>query len=261
MRNNIKYIVSLSMALVSSATLAVDGRTVMRNALHAIYYQGDDQRMKVQMRIIDKQGRERFRELSMLRRNLDSSDERQKYYAYFSKPTDVKKMVFMAWKNIARGDDRWLYLPALDLVKRIAASDERTSFVGSHFFYEDISGRGLDEDNHQLIEENDRQFVIRSQPINADAVEFDHYRVWVDKKTHLPMKLDYYRNDAVYRAYRVLATSDIDGHLTVTKAQMEDRQLQGRTIVEYSSIKYSQGIPEKVFSERFLRRPPKQYFE
>ena len=50
------------------------------------------------------------------------------------------------------------------MVKRIAASDKRTSFVGSDFLYEDISGRGLNEDAHELIETTEDHFVIKNTP-------------------------------------------------------------------------------------------------
>lgn len=257
---HINYLAGIALALLSLPSHALEGRDVMQKALNVVYYQGEDQRANAHMRIIDKQGRERIRDLTLLRRNLDSGDGKQKYYVYFTKPSDVRKMVFMAWKNINSDDDRWLYLPALDLVRRIAASDERTSFVGSHFYYEDVSGRGLDEDTHKIIDENDKYYVILSVPKMPGSVEFSNYKVWVDKKTYIPMKIEYYDdNNAVYRAYQTLQVEDIDGFPTVTAAQMEDVQTEGKTIVKYSSIKYSQDIPESIFSERYLRKAPKKY--
>jgi len=240
---------------------AMDGREIMKDVIQASYYQGQDVRANAHMTIIDQQGRERIRALTLLRRNMEDSGN-QKYYVYFNKPSDVKKMVFMAWKNSKKEDDRWLYLPALDLVKRIAASDDRTSFVGSHFYYEDVSGRGLDEDNHQLVSEDEIQYVIKSQPKIAEAVEFSHYKIWVDKETYLPTKIEYYdKNNVVYRIYRLLDTKNIDGNPTVIKAQMEDLRSGGKTITKYSAIVYSQNIPEKIFSERYLRKSPKKYLK
>jgi len=57
----------------------------------------------------------------ILRRDVADGGD-QKFYVYFLEPADVRKMVYMVWKHTDRDDDRWLYLPALDLVKRIAAS-------------------------------------------------------------------------------------------------------------------------------------------
>jgi len=259
----LKYLSSIIvLAALSVPCYALDGTEIMQKALNAYYYPGDDQRAQAHMTILDNQGRERIRDLTLLRLNLDSNDGKQKYYVYFNQPSDVKKMVFMAWKNIIREDDRWLYLPALDLVRRIASSDERSSFVGSHFFYEDVSGRSLEEDNHQLTNQDDKYYFIQSTPKQPEKVEFSGYQVWVDVNTFLPMKIEYYdQQKAVYRIYQTLSFSDIEGHPTVTKAQMQDTQTGGKTIVEYSAIKYSQGIPEKIFSERYLRKTPKKYFK
>ena len=134
---------------------------IISKANLAAYYAGDDGRSDVVMTIKDSQGRTRTREFVILRRDVKDGGE-QKFYVYFKKPSDVRKMVFMVHKHIDRDDDRWMYLAKLDLVKRIAGSDKRTSFVGSDFFYEDVSGRGVDEDVHELVEETDKHFVIKN---------------------------------------------------------------------------------------------------
>jgi len=92
------------------------------------YYQGNDGKAKVKMTITDKKGRTRNREFIILRKDIKDGGD-QKYYVYFLKPADVRKMVFMVHKHtdIKKDDDRWLYLPGLDLVKRIAAGDKRTN--------------------------------------------------------------------------------------------------------------------------------------
>ena len=131
--------------------------------------------LAVKMTITDDQGREREREFTILRRDADDTDREQKFYVYFHQPADVRDMVFMVWKHVGADDDRWLYLPALDVIKRIAASDERTSFVGSNFFYEDVSGRGIEEDNHELVETTDVYYVLKNTPKDPGAVEFDSY--------------------------------------------------------------------------------------
>lgn len=252
-------VLGIVIMMLGMPVMALEGKEIMRKVLQAFYYQGHDQRTLANMEIVDNQGRTRIREFISLRMNVDDDPGKQKYYMYFNKPADVKKMVFMVWKNVARDDDRWLYLPALDLVKRIAASDDRTSFVGSNFFYEDVSGRGLDEDTHQLSGETERYYIIESFPRTPETVEFTRYEVWVDKKTFLPMKIDYYSGNAVYRTYKTMETQTIDGYETVTKAKMKDKRTRGSTIISYSKVKYLQHIPDNVFTERYLRRPPKKY--
>ncbi len=257
---NVISVFLFSLGAAQYSVQALDISQIVKKANHAILYQGDDGKAQIDMKIIDAKGRERNRQLTMVRKNLDDLDGAQKYYVYFSKPADIKKMVFMTWKNRERDDDRWLYLPALDLVKRIAASDERTSFVGSHFFYEDVSGRDIDEDEHQLFEETEEYYVTKSAPKTPNLVEFKYYKTWIDKQTFLPIKSEYYNEqNIIYRTYTVLKTETIDSFATVTHAQIEDNINGGKTVLKYSSVKYNNGIPEKIFSERYLRRAPKKY--
>ena len=92
---------------------------------------------------------ERVREFVMLRiDNEDGGD--QKYYTYFKRPSDVSRLTFMVHKNTGGNDARWIYVPSVDLIKPISADDKNSSFVGSDFSYEDVSGRHWTEDTHTL---------------------------------------------------------------------------------------------------------------
>src|SRR3972149_4191882 len=83
-----------------------------------------DRRGCVTMRLVSRDGKERVRELTMSRRDLQDGGE-QRYFIYFHRPPDVREMTFLLWKYPGRADDRWLYVPALKLVRRLAASDKR----------------------------------------------------------------------------------------------------------------------------------------
>jgi hypothetical protein len=171
-------------------------------------------------------------------------------------------MTLLVWKHLDRDDDRWLYLPALDLVKRIAASDKRTSFVGSDFFYEDISGRSIDADSHELIETTDNYYVVRNTPKRPGEVEFAYYDVYIHKQSFLPVRTEYVDDSGnLYRRYTALAVEKVQGYPTVVKARMENLRSGGTTELTYTGIDYDLGLPEDVFSERYLRRAPKEYLQ
>ncbi len=242
-----------------------DAGVIVERTNRVAYYQGDDGRARVKMTITDPQGRTRRREFTILRRDLEQGDEDsangdQKMYVHFRRPSDVNKMSFLVYKHPGKDDDRWLYLPALDLVKRIAAADERTSFVGSNFFYEDVSGRSPDKDTHELLEVTKNYFVLRHTPKKPGAVEFTHYDMWVHRTSYIPVKMEYTGRDGeVYRRYEALEVKTIQGHPTVTQARMSDLRSGGSTLLEYVSVSYDLGLPDDVFSERYLRNPPREY--
>jgi len=225
----------------------------------AAYYQGQDGRSKVHMVITDAQGRTREREFVILRRDEKDGGD-QKFYVYFERPPDVRKMVYMVWKHTDKDDDRWLYLPALDLVKRIAASDKRTSFAGSHFLYEDVSGRNINDDTHTLAETTDKYFVLDNVPKDPKSVEFSSFKIWIDRQTFIPVKAEYLdREGKLYRVVEALQVKEIQGFHTVTKSSVKDLRTGGHTVSTFSDIRYDLSLPDKVFSERYLRRAPRKH--
>jgi hypothetical protein len=148
------------------------------------------------------------------------------------------------------------------VVKRIAASDERTSFVGSHFFYEDVSGRGVDEDDHELVKTTDTYYILKNTPKKPESVEFDSFTMYVHKTTFLPVQIQFEKGGVVYREATTLAVDpDVQGYTTVTKGSMKDLKAGGETVLEYTDLKYDIDLPEDIFSERYLRNPPKEFIK
>jgi outer membrane lipoprotein-sorting protein len=235
---------------------------IVRKAEHTAYYQGDDGRANVKMTITDADGRTREREFVILRRDVEDGAE-QKFYVYFESPPEWRRAVYLVWKHLKTDDDRWLYSPGLDHVSRIEASDKRNSFVGSHFVYEDVSGRSIQEDTHELIETTDEFFVVKNVPKDPKSVEFASYTVWIDRQTALPRKAEYLHKDdgKKYRVVEALEVKQIQGYWTVTKSRVQDLRNGGNTVSEFSDIRYDLGLPDSVFTERYLRRPPRRYLK
>ncbi|MBY5992951.1 outer membrane lipoprotein-sorting protein [Ferrimonas balearica] len=254
----------LTALLGSALALPVAAETLTAEAIIdkanlASFYAGEDGRSQARMRIVDGQGREQTRQFTILRRTKAPAGDQQ-MLVFFSRPSDVRGTVFRVEKKVASDDDRWLYLPGLDLLRRISAGDKRTSFVGSDFFYEDVSGRNPREDDFTLVEETDQHYLIEATPKRANSVEFARYRVWVDKGHFLPMKAEYQDGQGeVYRRVSVAAVETIQGHPTVMRSKVEDLRSGGYTLMEFRGVQYDLGLPESIFSERSMRTPPTQY--
>jgi outer membrane lipoprotein-sorting protein len=243
---------------VAMAEDLTDVDEIISRANETAYYAAEDGRSQVRMTITDAKGQERRRQFVILRKDREGGD--QDYAVLFDRPADVRGTTFLVMKHVGGDDDRWLYLPDLDLVRRIAAGDKRTSFVGSHFFYEDVSGRRLDVDTHELLETTAEHYVVKNTPVAGEKVEFTHWIAWIDKTTMLPVKMDYMDGDEVYRRIEALEVQDVGGHPTVTKMKVSDLRAGGHTISQFRNVEYDLGIPDDVFTERMLRNPPRQWF-
>ena len=257
--------IMLAAVAVQAQEAAPTVEEIVAKANRAAYYQGRSGRAKVSMSIKDEQGRERAREFTILRLDLepegDTSDTftgDQKFYVYFKRPADVNKTAYLVHKHVGRDDDRWLFLPGLNLVKRIAASDTRTSFVGSDFFYEDVSGRNPADDVHELAETTDTYYVLSNTPKDPKAVEFASYKMWIHKASFIPVKAEYYDTKGEkIREAQALEVQQIQGYPTVTKSMMKDLRTGSATTISYTRVEYNIALTEDIFTERYLRNPPR----
>ncbi len=250
---------------------SMDADVIVARSQEAFNYAGSDMLARVRMDLVDRDKGKRSRVMTMLRRN-DTKGGNQKYFVYFHEPRDVRRLVFMVWKYPQKDDDRWLFIPAVDLIRRIAANDKRSSFVGSDFTYEDISGRDVNADTHTLVREElkgDRNcYVIQSSPREASG--YTRRISWIDKESFLPIREEYY--DAQEQLFRVFSADRIEDisvgdsaeqHAipTVTKRTMKNVKTGHRSEVTFDSIVYDVGLNDADFTERRMRRPPREWIK
>jgi outer membrane lipoprotein-sorting protein len=246
------------------ANQAVDAGEIVARSRDAFYAAATDMRARVRMVLVSKDGRTRERELTMLRKNFENGEQR--YYIYFHRPSDVRSTTFMVWKYPERNDDRWIYVPAINLVRRIAADDARSSFVGTDFSYEDISGRDANADEHRLLREDTLDtgtgYVVESRPVRA--ADYERRVSWIDRATSLPLREDYY--DVQGTLYGVFTSDEIReveaGEATVptvVKRTMQNVKTGHRTEVTFLEVEYDVGIRDDLFTESNLRRPPRRW--
>lgn len=236
---------------------------IVTRAHEVAHYSGRDMKARVSMRLVNKSGKVRTREMTMLRLNLDEAGE-QKYFLYFHEPGDVRDMTFMVWKHPRRDDERWLFVPAIKLVRRIAANDKRSSFVGSDFSYEDISGREVEEDDHSLVKQEAldgrETFVIRSVPKDEKTAEFAYKLSWIDQETFVLRREEYYdKRDELYKVFTADEVKAVQSHWTAVERTMKNLENGHRTEVTLLAVDYDVGLEDGLFSERYLSNPPARW--
>lgn len=237
--------------IVNAKDLSVE--EIIAKAEQVSYYQGSDGIASVNMQMSDG----RSRAFTILRKNFGRD---QKFYVYFKRPSDLKDTTFLVHKNTTAEDNRWLFLPSLSLVKRIAAGDKRTSFVGSNFYYEDISGRNPTLDSHELKEQTASHYILKSTPKNTDNLDFSYYLTTIDKNTFVVNKTQYFdAKGKEYRVYEAQEVQKVNNYTVVSKAIMTDLNNNSSTTLSYSKLQFDVGLPEDIFTERYLKNPPKKY--
>ncbi|MBI5525630.1 MAG: outer membrane lipoprotein-sorting protein [Deltaproteobacteria bacterium] len=242
---------------------AASADDIVAKSQRAYFYAGSDMKARVLMTLASAGGQKRTRELTMLRRNKGDAGEQQ-YFMYFHQPADVKAMTFLVEKYPNKDDDRWLFIPGINMVKRIAARDAAQSFVGSDFTYEHVSGRDLDADEHRLLPDEKVEgkdcHVVESVP--RSAAEYKRKRAWIDKSTLLPLKEEYFDGKGeLFKAFKADEVRSIGGVPTVIRRTMTNRKTGHTTTVSFTDVAYDAGIEADIFTERYLRDPPGRWIK
>ena len=136
---------------------------------------------------------------SMTRRmystQMETKKDGDKMLIEFLWPADVKGTKLLTWSHKNRNDDQWLFLPALNRVKRILSTNQSGSFVGSEFSYEDVGSDEFEKYTYLFLRDdllNNRPvFVYERYPINSKS-GYSKQIVWMDKQYYQPLKIEYF---------------------------------------------------------------------
>ena len=230
---------------------------------------GRDSRADLRMKLFDRQGRARERALSLLMlRGREApaapktAPDGDRLLIRFTYPNDIRGTSFLVWKHPANDDERFLYLPSLGRVRRIAGSEAQESFVGSDFSYEDIGGRDLEDFTYTLVQESAAwtappgasRPAYRLASMRKDrSAAFPRVVSLVLKDSFVVVQADVFnRRDEKQKVYSVKRLQQIQGIWTVLESVMTNDLDRTRTELVVEKTEYNVGLADEAFSRRAL---------
>lgn len=223
---------------------------------------GRDSRAELRMKLFDRRGRVRDRALTLLTLRRPEGDRSLIRFTY---PNDIRGTGFLVWAHPAGDDERFLYLPSLGRVRRIAGSEAQESFVGSDFSYEDIGGREFDDYTYALVGDNPENAswtgpdgaarpAYRLESRRKDtSVEFPRVVSLVLKDSFVVAQADIYnRRGEKQKAYTVRRLERVQQIWTVLESVMTDDLDRTRTELLVGKVTYNTGLTEAAFTRRQL---------
>ncbi|MDR2109712.1 MAG: outer membrane lipoprotein-sorting protein [Spirochaetaceae bacterium] len=176
----------------------------------------------------------------------------------FQRPAGVANTRFLTMENPGASDDRWIFLPSLGKVRRIAASEGSSSFMGTDLSYDDISSadRDVDLDNHRLVREEayggNPCYVIESIPKDT-SYQYSKMIQWIDKNTKVNHKVELYdRRGTLVKVLEILKLENVQGRLSSMETKMSTLTAGTSTTIYVDILKYNDPIPEGVFTPTYL---------
>ena len=207
---------------------------------------------------ITVRGRTRTRKIKVFskKRTEDESDMVMK----FLYPPDVEGTGFLLIEHAKGEDERYLYLPALRRIKRIAASGKGGAFMGSDFSYYDIGKPKLKDWNYKnlgIVDFNGLKcYKVKALPVNKQIEKDTGYSKiinWVDPEKWSIVHAEYYdRMGKIWKILEVKEIKNINGVWFQMHLIMKNVQGESVSEMKFENIEINKGLSPKLFTKRYL---------
>jgi hypothetical protein len=190
------------------------------------------------------------KEFELISKEFDNDEDRT--LISFLRPTRIK---LLTHSHKGRDDDQWLRLSS-GRVKRIASSDKGKSFVNSHFYYEDLSSRDIDDYKYQYLGdekvENVDCFKVEAVKISTNRV-YDKTILYVRKSDFYVKRIDFYKKSVLLKHLVNQEVKKVKGILTPFKIVMSLANEKGRTELMVKDVQYNTNMRNNLFNKEALR--------
>ncbi len=232
-------------SLFTGNAYALTGDEILKKAEDALNAP-KDRTVKERMILVKSDGSEKERSIIVYQKGRD------KRLVVFLAPADVEGVGFLSLSE----EQMYLYLPAFRKVRRIASHIKNEDFMGTDFSYEDMSETEFTDDYTGKLEmEGESQYVLSLEPKPNADVSYSKLRMWIDKKTFIPVKTEYFSKKGKPIKRSVTENiKNVDGYWFPMKWTMETLKSGHRTVLEMLEIKHDSGLSDNFFTTRNLKK-------
>ena len=209
------------------------------------------------MLLRNKRGQESQRELRVKVMEVDGDGDMSLFV--FDEPRDVQGTAFLIHAHKDKGDDQWLYLPALKRVKRISSGNRSGSFMGSEFAYEDMTPPEVEKFGYRHLRDEacgELTCTVVERIPTDERSGYSRQTVWRDTEELRTWKVEYFdRKDAH------LKTLTLDGYERYLDRYWQAGQmtmvnhLTGKTtVLTWADYDFQTDLDASDFTQAGLRR-------
>jgi hypothetical protein len=245
----------LGSALLGGAAWADDAALALAKAVHA-RPAGRDLTTLSRMELTEKGRAPRVRTLVTYR--LDRNNGETANMMRFLEPEDIAGTGLLGVQKADGPTEQWLFLPALDRVRRIAGDRKGGRFVGSDLYFEDLEERKPSMDRHRLIGRETVAGVacevLESVPVAASNSVYRRRVVWVDAANALALRVDYFERDdnTASKRWQLDVKRKIQNYWTAVESRVTDLGSGHETRMVIVRALYDRKLPERLFTSRAL---------
>jgi hypothetical protein len=231
----------------------VDARKIMEDV-----YQQDtshDTTMRANLEVFDKEGHGKKKRFTYQR--IGSLGD-SKTLVVFTDPKEIRGVALLSINRRGVSDRQFIYTPATQRVRSVAAQERSARFIGSDFTYEDIAEHVLDDFTYRLLGDDEnidghKTYKVEATPVDPERSQYKFIYYWVAQDVPVILFAEMY--DANGRKVRVLHATQLkreSGIWGARHTEMSSVQDATRTVLTVDEVKFNKGLDEKLFTPEAL---------
>lgn len=169
----------------------------------------------------------------------------------FTRPTSIKFLTH----SVRNGEDlQWLKTSS-GKPKKIGGADSGKPFVHSHFFYEDLKSRDINDYDYTLRGE---ALAVDEDCYRVEAVKkkgekiYDRIELFVRKSDYFVLSVNFYRDGKLLKFLKNFDVKSVNGILTPHRMVMYLPGTRGRTEITIQEVRHNIPVNDSLFNKGTL---------
>lgn len=181
----------------------------------------------------------------------------------FLEPAEVRGVGLLTIGHSGRPDEQWFYAPAMDRHRRIARVEKSTRFLGTHFTFEDLEARDIDEHDYRRLDDGEVEGVtcyrVEARPRPEAESQYSRSIYWIRQSSPVIVRVEGWVEGKLRRTFDASDVRTVDGIATAHHWRVVDEKRGGTTTLVLDNVRHRLSLGEERFSReamRILHPPP-----
>jgi outer membrane lipoprotein-sorting protein len=202
----------------------------------------------------------------MVLANADGSAKEKRVLKMWMAGKDQRVIKFMEPAGIegigllvSGEDEMYLYLPAMNKIRRIEGGSKNEDFQGTDFSYNEMGAYEYKKDySTQLKSEDAQAYTLELVRNPGSDRKYSKLMMTVDKSNFVPKKIDLYDGGSIVKVMTISSVKEEGNYRFPAVIRMDNLVKKHYTEITISDTKFDQGLEGKeVFCKRFLKKKAK----